>query len=263
MSVSAAYPGTQAVSRAVALLKAFSDTQPEMGLTALARAAGLHKTTAHRLLAALEREGLVAHDGHDGTYRLGPEAIALGSRALRATELRAVARPELEALARRTGETADLEILDGGQVVVLDEAHGRFVIGTVLTVGMRWPAHATSTGKAMLAYLTEDERSAALPRRLATPTDKTIGDRETLRGELARVRERGYATQVEELEENFVAVGAPVFNHEGRVVAAISLGGLRARLTSDRIPEIARLVRQAAERISGRLGFRRQGESKA
>lgn len=260
MSTRVPYPGTQTVSRAVALLKAFTDSQPEMGLSELARAVGLNKTTAFRLLAALEHEGLVAHDTHGGSYRLGLEAISLGARALRATDLRSAGRLELEALARETGETAALEILDGGDVVVLDEVHGKFVIGTMLAVGMRWPAHATSTGKAILAFLRDEERSAALRgmRRLAVPTRKTIGDREALRGELARIRERGYATAEGELEENFVAVGAPVFSHEGRVVAGVSIGGPGTRLTSERIPELAALVRQAAGRISRRLGYRRE-----
>src|SRR5262245_60854551 len=124
MTTQEAVPGTQTVMRAVALLKAFTDAQPQMGLTELSRAVGLNKTTTYRLLAALEHEGLVAQDARGGAYHLGPEAIALGARALRATDLRAAARPELEALARETGETADLEILDGAEVLVADEVHG-------------------------------------------------------------------------------------------------------------------------------------------
>lgn len=252
------YPGTQAVFRAVALLKAFTDARPELSLSELTRAAGLNKTTTHRLLAALEREGLLAHDAHSGSYRLGPEAIALGARALRATDLRAAARPELEVLARETGETAEVEVLDGGETLILDDVPGKFVIGPVRSAGTRWPAHTTSTGKAILAFLSDEEREAARPRRLPTPTAKTISNRDDLRAELARIRERGYATAVEELEENLVAVGAPVFNHEGRVVGAISISGPSNRLTSKRIPEVAPLVRQAAERVSKRLGFERK-----
>jgi DNA-binding IclR family transcriptional regulator len=250
-------PGTQTVVRAVALLKAFSDDRPEMGLTELARAVGLHKTTTFRLLSALEHEGLVTHDAPGGAYRLGPEAIALGARALRATDLRAAARPELERLARETGETADLEILDGGEVLVVEEALGRFVLGTMLSVGTRWPAHATSTGKALLAFLPPAQAQQALGGgRLPASTPKTLTGREALKAEFARIAERGYATAVEELEENFVAVGAPVFDHEGRVAGAISLGGPLARFTPDRIPHLAGLLVEAAGNISRRLGHK-------
>src|SRR5262245_12218403 len=103
------YPGTQAVRRAVALLKAFTDEQPEWGLTELARALKLNKTTAYRLLTALEKEGFVARSPADA-YRLGPEAIALGGRALRSNDLRSVSHAELEWLAQITKETATLEV---------------------------------------------------------------------------------------------------------------------------------------------------------
>jgi DNA-binding IclR family transcriptional regulator len=256
------YPGTQTVGRAVALLKAFSDSQPEMGLSELARAVGLNKTTAYRLLAALEHEGLVAQAAPGGAYRVGPEIFALGARALRATDLRAAGRPELEALARETGETADLEVLVGGDVLVVEEVHGRFVIGPAFSVGRRWPAHATSTGKAILAFLPEEARQAALRggragRRLAAPTARTISSREALAAELERVRQSGYATAVGELEDDFAAVGAPVFNHEGRVAGAISLGGPHSRLTAGRLPALAALVMAAAARVSQRLGFQK------
>jgi IclR family acetate operon transcriptional repressor len=115
------YAGTQSVLRAVSLLKAFTDAQPELGLMELAKAAGLNKTMVYRLLTALESERLVARDpGTDG-YRLGPEMIALGGRAVRANRVRQVGRPELERLARETGEAATLEVLVGDEVLVLDE----------------------------------------------------------------------------------------------------------------------------------------------
>src|SRR5436190_1862302 len=135
-----ARPGTRA--RAPRLLKAFSDARPEWRLSELARAAHLHKATAHRLLAALEREGMLARDAAGDLYRLGPEAIALGARAARANHLRAVSRAELEALAAATGETATLEVLVDGDMLILDEVLGRGLIGATASLGTRWPAHA-------------------------------------------------------------------------------------------------------------------------
>src|SRR5262245_8055986 len=113
-----AYPGTQAVRRAVALLKAFAGTQPELTLGQLCRAAGLNKPTAYRLLTALESEGMVERTG-EGGYRLGPEVVALGSRRLAAGDLRSLAASALAALAQLTRETATLEILAGTDVLIL------------------------------------------------------------------------------------------------------------------------------------------------
>ena len=250
------YPGTQAVLRAVALLKAFTDEQPELGLTELARAAGLNKTTTYRLLTALECEGMVMRGPGGESYRLGPEAIALGGRALRSNDLRSASRAELEALAHATGETATLEVLTGGQSLILDEVTGQqHLLGAAQFVGTRWPAHATSTGKVLLAHLSDARRKDIVQSPLAKLTPNTITTLAALRDELARVRERGYAAAVDELEVGYTAIGTPVHNHDGVVVAAISLGGPSVRITADRIPGIAKLVIQAAERISKRLGF--------
>ena len=135
------------MQRAVALLKLFTDVRPEWGLTEVARAAGLNKTTAHRLLSALTREGLLARSATTEAYRLGPEAIALGARALRANDLRTVSRIYLEDLVKRSDETATVEVLVEAEVLILDEMHSRKWLHASPSVGTRWPAHATSTGK--------------------------------------------------------------------------------------------------------------------
>ncbi len=257
MATSEPYPGTQAVLRAVSLLKAFSDTQPEWGLTDLARALRLNKTTAYRLLTALESEGMVARNPLTEAYRLGPEAIAIGGRALRSNDLRTASHAELAALAETTRETATLEVMADGQVLILDEALGPHVVGNTQSIGTRWPAHATSTGKVLLAHLPENKLKEYLRQRqpLVRFNPQTISDPAKLRTELERVREQGYATVLGELEVGFVAVGAPVRNHEGQVAAAISVGGPSVRLTTRRLDELSALVRQAAARISARLGY--------
>ena len=252
----APYPGTQTVLRAVTLLKAFTDARPEWGLSDLARMVGLNKTTTYRLLTALAGEGMITRNPATETYRLGPEAIALGGRALRSNSLREASRAALESLAEATGESVTLEVLAEGEVLILDEVQGRHLVGTTLSIGTRWPAHATSTGKIILAFLADEERNAVLPRRLARPTGKTIGDRETLTTELRRARERGYATQTGELEDDYAAVGAPVFNHDGKVVAAVSVGAPSIRLNAARMREVSPLVMQTAAQISRSLGYR-------
>lgn len=250
------YPGTQAVVRAVGLLKAFSDARPEWRLTDLAHAARLHKATAHRLLAALEREGMVTRDAGGELYRLGPEAIVLGARAARASDLRATAAPELRALAADTGETATLEVPVGSDMLILDEVAGSALLGAVPEVGTRWPGHATSTGKALLALLPEARRRDRLARRLTRHTARTIVTLAALERELARTRRRGYAVAAEELERGYVAVGAAVRDHEGLPVAAISVGGPRLRFPAARLAVLGTRVQAAAARVSAALGYR-------
>ena len=248
------HPGTQALARAVRLLKTFSDDRREWRLADLARAAQLHKATAHRLLAALEREGMVARDASGERYRLGPEAIALGARAVRATDLRDVARPELEALAAATSETVTLEVPVGADMLILDEVLSHALIGATASSGTRWPAHATSTGKAVLAARDGAERLATGRLRRCTP--RTITQPAALERDLAAVRRRGYAVAAEELERGFVAVGAAVRDESGHAVAALSIGGPSLRFPAARVTSLGAQVRAAADRVSAALGWR-------
>jgi DNA-binding IclR family transcriptional regulator len=253
--------GTQAVVRALRILHAFTDATPEWTLADLSRERGLSKPTAFRLLLALEHEGLVVRHEALNAYRLGPAAIELGARAQRANSVRSAARPELEALTRATGETSSVEILAGRDTLILDEVQGGHLIGTSPSVGTRWPAHATSTGKVLLAAALEADRD--LVRRMARRTGGrlrgmtpcTIRSASRLGAELSRVSRQGYALAIGELEVGYVAIGAPVRRHDGRVVAAISLGGPSTRFTDARLPGLIRAVREASSRTSQRLGW--------
>jgi DNA-binding IclR family transcriptional regulator len=249
------YSGTQAVQRAVSLLKLFSDSKPEWGLTEMARAARLNKTTVYRLLTALASEGLVARSPAGEAYRLGPEAIAIGARALRSNDLRTVSRGYLAELAQKSDETATVEVLVDSDVLIVDEVHSRKWLHASPSVGTRWPAHATSTGKVLLAFLSDADRKGLLRPPLAQPARRTITTLAELREELVRVKNQGYATAVGELEDGYSAVGAPVRDHEGQVVAAVSLGGPSVRLSQDRLKAMLPLVLEATEGISQQLGY--------
>jgi IclR family acetate operon transcriptional repressor len=248
-----AYAGTQAVQRAVRLLKALGSEKREPTLADLVRSVGLNKTTAYRLLTALEAEGLVERGAGDG-YRLGPELVALGGRALGAADLREAAREELTALAKKTRETAHLEVRVGAETLILDEVMGSHRVGTTPSLGTRWPAHATSTGKVLLAALGASDLDAVLLAPLPALTPRTITGKAALRRELRRVRERGYATGIEELEPGFMAVAVPVHARDGQVVAAVGIDGPRVRLDPERLAAIARTLPPYAARISERLG---------
>jgi len=252
------FPGAQSVSRAIALLKAFEDTQPEWSLGDLSGRLGLNKTTTHRLLAALEAEGLVTQSESTAQYRLGSELIALGGCALRANELRTLSRPVLEALAMESGETTTLEILSRRQIMILDEVSNRHPMGMSQHVGSRLPIHATSTGKLLLAHQPEEARDLILAQPLARLTPKTITDPERLRAEMDDIRAQGYATADGELDVGFVAVAAPIYDAGRRVIAALSAGGPGLRLSTERLPSMVASVLESARSISRQLRYRNE-----
>ncbi|MGD9092861.1 MAG: IclR family transcriptional regulator [Anaerolineales bacterium] len=250
------YAGTQAVTRALTILNAFSDDHPEWHLTDLANTLELNRTTTYRLLTALECFDLVVRESDTELYRLGSGIIVLAGRVLRANPVRTVSKPELERLAALTGETATLEILSDDEMLVIDEVFGSRLMKSVLSIGTHWPAFATSTGNAMMAYLPAAELETILQEPLPQLTPKTITSLEVLRRNLVQVRDDGYAIVAEALELGFVAVGAAICNYDGYPIAAISLDGPAVRLTGARLPEIGVLVRDAASRISKQFGYR-------
>jgi DNA-binding IclR family transcriptional regulator len=258
-------PGTQSVTRAFAILRVFSDARREWSLADVSRTLALTKPTALRLLGALEREGMVQRARQNGLYRLGATMIQLGALAQRSIDLPTSARAELEQLAARTGETASLEMLAGTEILVLDEVRGPSRGSASEFVGARWPAHAAATGKVLLAAARAEEGDAwrqflaATQGRLPRYTEHTITRLARFGQELTAVLERGYGTAIEELEPGYVAIGAPVRNHAGRVVAAICLGGPSTRLSESRRPTLIRAVVLSAGRISARLGAAPQG----
>ena len=252
--------GTQSIARALDLLKAFDDAHAEWGLSEVATAVGLHKTTVFRLFGALERAGFVGYDPARQSYRLGPELIRLGRQAMRSTDLHAASHAVLEELARETGETATLEVLVGDEVLILDEVQGRYLLRPGAEIGMRFSAHATSTGKVLLAAarfeqpLGETPSERPRPAKLRKLGPNTITTRARLDRELALVWQRGYAVAREESEQGYVAVGAPVRNASGRCIAAVSVGGLVSRMPIARTKSIAHSVCRSAARISQQLG---------
>lgn len=252
-----AHPGTQAVGRAMHVLLAFTDERPTWGLKPLADHLRLNKTTVYRLLSVLEREELIRRLPETDLYRLGPEAIALGGRALRATGLREAARADLETLAQKTRETATLEVLVGSEVLIVDEVSGSRLLSGAGELGVRYPAYATATGKVLLAALGED--GSATAGELRALTARTITDRVRLEKVLRQVERNGYARNVEELEQGFAAVGAPIRDGTGDVVAAIGAGGPVVRIRKGDYRTLVEAVCTAAGAISRRLGYRPEG----
>jgi len=225
----------QSAERVLALLTSFDDARTEQGVTELAQTIGVHKSTASRLAAVLERAGLLARHGR--RYRLGVETIRLGSLALRSFDLVAAMGPAMDKLSAQTGETINLAVPDGTGILNVAEVPSTFILScSGGWIGRRTKPHAVANGKVLLAY-------AAIPppRRLERYTERTITDHQVLAAELAQVRENGYATAASELEDGLVAVAAPVFDTEGACMAALSVSGPAFRLRPETLAEIGRL----------------------
>jgi DNA-binding IclR family transcriptional regulator len=239
--------GAQAALRAIRLLKVFSAEQPEMTLGQMSAAAGLNKTTTHRLLRALQSEALIQKNPLTGAYSLGAGLMALGVQALASSDLRRRVRPVLRTLARETGETATLEVPFEDSVLILDEVAGPHVVAATGNVGTRWPLHATSTGKVFLAY--DDDRLASMSEPLPALTRKTLIDKSAFAPQLIEIRRRGYAETVDELEDGFAAVATALRGALGEVQGALSIGGPTQRLGTARRAELGATLRRAVERL--------------
>jgi DNA-binding IclR family transcriptional regulator len=247
----------QSVQRATRLLKAFDSGPAELGVSELSRKVDLHKSTVSRLLATLESEGLLERVPSTDKYRLGFMLVRLAGQVTHFGDVREAARPILLDLAERSRETVHLAILDGDEVVNVEQLSGPHMVREASWVGRRTPLHCVANGKALLAFLPAAQVDRILAGPLPRPTERTIADPRRLRKELALVRERGYAQALGEVEEGLHGVAAPIRDAAGAVIASVSASGPSYRVTTDRLPELGALVVEAGAKISARLGFSR------
>jgi IclR family acetate operon transcriptional repressor len=243
------------VANAARVLKAFTPSDREWGVTDLARRLGIAKSTAHRLLATLTDEGLLEQDPATGRYRLGLAIFDLAAAAQSVDLHEAVLSPMTE-LRNRTGETVQVAVLDGREVVYVERLDSPNTLRLFLEVGRRNSAHSTGCGKALLAFLPPDQLERTLRSwKLTAKTPHTITDGDALRKNLAEARRRGYAVNRRESEAGVISVAAPIREVSGRSVAAISVAGPAERLEPQEL-RVAQATVEAAALISRRLGYR-------
>ena len=246
----------QVLDRAFAVITTLASSDAPLGPAEISDRLKLNKSTIHRLLAVLERNRYVERDLDSGRYRLGLKLVELGSIALSRFDLHSAAKPFIERLASETGETAHLGILRQTEVISLVNAEGHHSVRTPSTVGRRSPVHCTSLGKVLLAFQTQPFIEEFLrSHRFTHYTDHTIRSASQFRTELKKVRNHGFAIDNEEFEHGLKCVGAPVRDHSGRVIAAISIAGPAFRLTERRMPQLIRSVVNTAAELSTALGY--------
>jgi DNA-binding IclR family transcriptional regulator len=246
----------QVLDRAFALLDVLAASEEALGSTELGVRVGLNKSTVHRLLAVLERSRFVERDFDTGRYRLGLKLVQLGSIALSRFDLHRRARSYVERLMQETGETAHLGVLRQNEIISLVNAESQRSVRTPSTVGRRSPLHCTSQGKAVAAFLPSAELDRLLRNyQFAGFTRHTLRTGQQFRIELAKVRSNGFAVDDEEFEEGLRCIGAPVRDHSGKVIAAISIAGPSFRVSPERMPGLIRSVLNVAADLSESLGF--------
>jgi len=244
----------QVIDRMAGLLDAIARYPDPVSLKILSAETGLHPSTAFRILGSMAENGFVERD-QAGRYRLGSKLLQLGSRVHSKIDLRAEAKPVLEALRDRLGETVNLTVREGDEVVYVEKATPNRMMHVQQLVGSRAPLHVTAVGKMMLAMGGEEEcRGYAERTNLPAYTRNTFNRLEDLLSETRRLREQGYALDDEEAEIGVGCIGALVYDASGSVVAGLSVSAPMERRKDAWIP----LVRAAAHKLSERLGYRRE-----
>jgi len=243
------------VANSIRLTKAFSEHQNEMGISALAARLGLAKSTVHRLASTLVEYDILEQNRETGKYRLGLALFELGALVRRNMDTASQAQGDIHTLAEATGETIQLAILDHLSVLYIRVRESRQAVRMSSGLGSRAPAHCTSVGKALLAYQAPDIIKAVIEAGLKRYTPNTITDGDLLMQELASVRARGYAIDDEEIEEGLRCIAAPIRDHTGQVVSAISVAAPVQRMSKKTVQTTIPSVVAAATAISRRLGY--------
>lgn len=247
--------GVQSVDRAVSVLEILA-REGSAGVSEVAAQIGVHKSTAFRLLAALEERDLVEQNSERGKYQLGFGVLRLASAIPSRLDLVRQAQPVIDDLAQHIDETINLAVVREHYAVHVQQALGSAAVASQNWVGQLTPLHATSSGKILLAHMSDEQRDRVLDTAgLKSFTEHTITSRKTLKAQLEKAKEDGFATAFEELETGLNAVGVPIHDHTGLVVASMATSGPAYRFDRARIDAVVDDLKAAGDRISQRMGW--------
>lgn len=247
----------QSLDRAIQILEELALHRDGCGVTSLANLVGLHKSTVHRLLNTLLARGYISKDSENDKYSLGMRILYLGSAILDRMDIRTIAKPFLEKLCHDTEEVVHLSTLDGQEAVYIDKVENpNKSIRMYSQIGKRSPLHCTGVGKVLLAWLPDKEVEYLLGvKGMEAYTKNTITNIQDMKRNLAEIREKGYAFDEIEHEEDIRCVAAPIFNIHGKVIASVSVSGPVMHVTLDRMPKLTEEVLETAKNISYQLGY--------
>ncbi|MDN3935352.1 IclR family transcriptional regulator [Arthrobacter sp. YD4] len=250
--------GTTSAARAADVLVAFGRRNSALGISEISRSTGLSKAVVHRIVSTFVERGLLTYEASSRRYRLGPAAVTLGARALDTSPLRRAAREALVELQRQTGETATVSARIPGGRVYLDQVESTQEIKMTVEIGRCFDLHSGSSGRAILAFLSEDEQEDILSRPLPRQTAATVTDPEALRASLRDARTRGVCHSEGERQEGAASLAAPVFSDDGQVVGSISVCGPSYRMSEEKRSRYEEALLEAAAKVSRNLGYNPQ-----
>jgi IclR family transcriptional regulator, KDG regulon repressor len=251
------------IDRAVQILNCFGFDHQVLSVSEIGARTRLHRSTAHRILMALEYNDLIKQNSETGKYHLGIKLFKLGHQAVSQLNLREVCRPFLIRVMNKTKETVHLAVLDEEQVLYLDKVEGPHALRMPSRVGRHIPTYCTSLGKAMLSCLEDHEVKRILRKQgLKAYTPNTVRNLDLLLADLRAIRKRGYAIDNQEIEIGLRCVGAPIKDHTGGMVGAISVAAPSARLPDQKVALFGRLVTEVAADISRELGYEKPQAAK-
>ncbi|WHY02700.1 IclR family transcriptional regulator [Neobacillus sp. DY30] len=244
------------VRNALKILKSFTMDEPEKKVSDISSELGLNKSTVSRTMATLASEGFVYKDPESKKYRLGFSLLSLSSIVNSNTDVYRESYPVLSRLVENLGETAHISVIDKLEVIYLQKVECNHPVRFLTHVGRRNPPHCTSSGKVLLAYADEELVSAVLDQGLEKFTKNTITDPELLRANLQEIKQNGYSTSFEELNEGVNSIAAPIYDYKGNVIAALSVVGPKQRIQSHKVQGFAKKIIVAAKEVSERMGYR-------
>lgn len=240
----------RAVERALDVLQCFTSQTPELTMSQISERIGLNKSTVHRLLLTLERNRFVERDPVTGMYRPGLRLLQMASLAMEQNNLRRLAVPFLQKLRDEYRENVNLALLDGADVIYVDVIEGSQRVKLAAIPGQRLPAFCTASGKAILAFLPEDQIKRVLERGMPQHTSATLTSLEKFFEDVQQIRKRGFAISEQEFEEGINAIAAPICNQP---IASISIAGPAYRLTLGRMlelgPSLLAIARDIAQEV--------------
>jgi DNA-binding IclR family transcriptional regulator len=249
-------PTVASIERAFTIIEQLAHSRKDMSISEVSHQLQLPKSTTHTIMVTLEKRGYLKRNEETGKYNLGLRLFSLGSIVLSKLELRMRCLPYLREVMEKTRLTSHLAILGQDEAVYIEKVEAPGMIKIDTWVGRRMDVNCTGVGKALIAYLSEDQLAALIRQKgLPRHNAKTITTIERLKQDLKKVRARGYSIDDEEDELGVRCIGAPIFNHQSEVVASISIAGAISQITYDNLPEMGQILKDTARRISNDLGF--------